>query len=414
MPRAIDVVSSIRDFNAGREAERLALKYRKMAAGAFAFLRGSCHLFYERLPRDGVFKSAPRVWVCGDLHLENFGSYKGDNRLVYFDINDFDEAALAPASWDLVRLLTSVHLAAEELGGRAAEVRRLCKGLLATYTEALTTGKAGWVERDTVQGPVRELLDAAREQTRTQWLDKRTLRSGPRRKLKVDGSKALPASAAQRAKVATFMAEFARSQDEPGFFEVLDVARRIAGTGSLGQERYVILVQGKGSPEGNYLLDLKEAQPSSLVPLLKAAQPRWPTEAHRSVAAQQRMQAVTMAFLHPVTLGRKACVLRGLQPAEDRITLDRRTQTVASLETILPTVGRLVAWAQLRSSGRDGSATADELMAWAGREKWKSRLLEAAAACAAQVRIDAAVFKSALTDGALPAAPAPRATRLSA
>ena len=79
-----------------------------MRASAFAFMRGTCHLFYDQLPRSGVFKSAPPVWVCGDLHLENFGSYKGDNRLVYFDINDFDEAALAPVSWDLVRLLTSL------------------------------------------------------------------------------------------------------------------------------------------------------------------------------------------------------------------------------------------------------------------------------------------------------------------
>jgi uncharacterized protein (DUF2252 family) len=72
-----------------------------MRASPFAFLRGSCHLFYDRLPRGGIFRSSPLAWSCGDLHLENFGSFKGDNRLVYFDINDFDESALAPASWDL-------------------------------------------------------------------------------------------------------------------------------------------------------------------------------------------------------------------------------------------------------------------------------------------------------------------------
>ena len=41
---------------------------------------------------------SPVCWICGDLHIENFGSYKGDNRLVYFDLNDFDESILAPVS----------------------------------------------------------------------------------------------------------------------------------------------------------------------------------------------------------------------------------------------------------------------------------------------------------------------------
>lgn len=84
----------------GRDPERLQLKYSKMRSNAFVFMRATCHLFYDRLPQDDLFKRAPLTWACGDLHLENFGSYKGDNRLVYFDLNDFDEAALAPACQD--------------------------------------------------------------------------------------------------------------------------------------------------------------------------------------------------------------------------------------------------------------------------------------------------------------------------
>jgi uncharacterized protein (DUF2252 family) len=129
-----DVVAEIRRANAGRDAERLAMKYRAMRADPFAFLRGSCALFYGRLPRGGVFKSAPTVWVCGDLHLENFGSYRADNGLAYFDINDFDESALAPASWDLVRLLASVSVGADSLGLRAARSRRICEVLVDAYS----------------------------------------------------------------------------------------------------------------------------------------------------------------------------------------------------------------------------------------------------------------------------------------
>ena len=76
----MNVASQIQRFNAGRDPERLQLKYSAMRTNPFVFLRGTCHLFYDRLPRGGVFKSAPLAWVCGDLHLENFGSYKGDNR----------------------------------------------------------------------------------------------------------------------------------------------------------------------------------------------------------------------------------------------------------------------------------------------------------------------------------------------
>ena len=93
----MNVIREIQAYNAGRDPERLALKYQKMRSSPFGFLRASCHLFYARLPKTELFKAAPLTWICGDLHLENFGSYKGNNRLSYFDLNDFDEAALAPA-----------------------------------------------------------------------------------------------------------------------------------------------------------------------------------------------------------------------------------------------------------------------------------------------------------------------------
>ena len=107
--RSSDVIDAIFGNNAGRDPERLAMKYAKMAQSPFIFLRGACHLFYDHLPDSPLFGDAPLAWCCGDLHFENFGSYKGDNRLVYFDINDYDEAALAPVTWYLIRLLTSIQ-----------------------------------------------------------------------------------------------------------------------------------------------------------------------------------------------------------------------------------------------------------------------------------------------------------------
>ena len=393
----MDPVRQIQSFNRGREPERLALKYKAMRADAFGFLRGSCHLFYARLPQSGVLRSAPLAWCCGDLHLANFGSYKGDNRLVYFDLNDFDEAVLAPASWDLVRLLSSVWVAAGTLRLGRGLTRRLCTSLLTGYADALAGGKAFWAERDTANGAIRELLDRTHDRQRPDFLDARTHRKGRGRVLTVDTGKALPATAAQRAAVITFMAQFAASQAVPGFFKVQDVARRVAGTGSLGVERYSVLVKGKGSPDGNYLLDLKRANVSSLVARNPAPQPRWPTEAQRTVDLQQRLQAMPMAFLHPVMMDGKPFVLRALHPSEDRIDIGRCAGSDSA--GLLADLGRLTAWAHLRSAARQGAAGPDELIDFGSRQKWRAKLQDAAEASAVQGGQDYASFSAAYDAG---------------
>lgn len=397
---AIDAVSRVLRFNAGRDPERVQLKYAAMRASPSAFLRGTCHLFYDRLPRDGVFRKAPAVWVCGDLHLENFGSYKADNRLVYFDLSDFDEAALAPATWDLVRLLTSLRIGANGLHADNRRAGALCRVFLGAYAAALALGKAYWVERDTAHGSVRELLDGLRSGSRAAFLDSRTTLKGKTRVLRVDGTKALPASGLQRESVLGFMREFAKGQAEPGQFRVLDVARRVAGTGSLGLDRYSVLVKGSGSPVGCDLLDLKLAMPSSLVRHLKPPQPTWRSEAHRIVDLQRREQAVSMALLQPVFLDETAYVLRALQPSEERISLDRVGENAAELDRLIDTMGTVVAWAHLRGAGRSGSAIADELIDFGRRTKWHAPLLDASKDCASQVRKDAARYNAAFDDGA--------------
>ena len=392
-------VERILSFNAGRDPERLALKYKAMRASAFAFLRGSCHLFYDRLAQLAL-PAAPLVWACGDLHLENFGSYKGDNRLVYFDLNDFDEAALAPCTWDLARLLASVLVAARTLGVDAPGALRLCDAFNGAYGAALASGKARWVERETAQGMVKDLLDSLRQRSRLQLLDHRTERSGRKRSFRIDGKRALAADAAQRQRIAVFMQRFAATQPQPEFYRLLDVARRIAGTGSLGVERFVLLVEGKGSPDANYLLDLKQAVPSTLAAHLKIRQPRWDNEAARVVGLQQRVQAVPPAFLRAVTLGGIAYILKGLQPSEDRVALELWHGHYDRLQGLMASLGEVVAWAQLRSAGREGSAIADELIDFAAGKKWRTGMVTLARACVEQVDRDWREFCAAFDDRA--------------
>lgn len=78
-------------------------------------------------------------------------------------------------------------------------------------------------------------------------------------------------------------------------------------------------------------------------------------------------------------------------------------QTARDFEHLVRTMGQLVAWAQLRSAGHDGSAIADELIHFGQRKKWKEQLLDASQHCAVQVRKDSASFNAAWDDGAFSA-----------
>lgn len=389
----MNILKRIKIANLGRDPERLAIKYHAMRTDPFVFLRGTCHLFYDRLPKNGISKSVPLTWCCGDLHLENFGSYKGDNRLVYFDINDFDESALAPASWDLSRVMTSILVGSQTYGISKENASLLCTQFLDTYATCLASGKARWIERETAQGLVETLLNQLQQRKRVDFLNARTIRKGKVRQFKLDNKKALPVTDAQRKQVKFAIKQFAKSQPHPEFYEVLDVARRIAGTGSLGVERYAILVRGKGSPDQNYLLDLKQALPSTIARHLPAIQPAWNNQAERTVTLQRRMQAVSMAFLHPIVMNNEAYVLRGLQPTEDRVPIAQYHNQIECLLGTVKSMAQCLAWAQLRSSGRQGSATADELIDFAQRKKWRNKLISLTYELADQVKSDWVIYR---------------------
>jgi uncharacterized protein (DUF2252 family) len=388
MSKRRNAIERILIFNQGRDPDRLMLKYRAMHTDAFAFLRGTCHLFYQDWPTNSPLNDAPPAWICGDLHLENFGSFKGDNRLTYFDINDFDEAALAPSTWELARFLTSVLVGAKTLGVNHSEAIALCQCFLDSYTAALQDGKARWLERATAKGMVKNLLSGLKKRSRPEFLDNRTKFQHGKRMLRLEDKLALPAAEADYKKVILFMADFAACQPNPKFFKVLDVARRIAGAGSLGTERYVILVEGTGSPAGNYLLDLKHEPGSALMPYLTLPQPEWDTEAERVVSIQRRVQAISPAFLNAVQIDERSYVMRELLPDSDRLHLELWNGKLRRLENVMHAMGKVMAWGHLRSGGRQGSAIADEWIAFAARSDWRSPLLEYADGYARQVVTD--------------------------
>ncbi|MBD2080519.1 DUF2252 domain-containing protein [Leptolyngbya sp. FACHB-17] len=389
------VVDQIREFNRGRNLELLRLKYKTMQKDAFGFLRGTCHLFYQDLPVEGMFRSAPPVWICGDLHLQNFGTFKGDDRLVYFDVNDFDEALLAPCTWDITRLVTSIIVGAHTLNISDEDALALCDYFLEIYTKELSTGKDRTVHSEISTGLVKELIDNLKTRKRKDFLDERTEVKGKQRSLKLIEGKTTPVTEAERQKVTDAIAECAATQPNPEFYQVLDVMHRVAGTGSLGLDRYVILVEGNGSPNQNYLLDLKAARSSSLQPYTPYSQPNWKNEADRITAIQDRFQESPPALLTSLLIGNQPYVLRELQPTADRVNLESKDGKTKQLKKVIKTMAEVTAWGQMRSTGRQNSAIADDLIAFSQTaQEWHPNVIDYARSYAAQVEQDYQEFKT--------------------
>lgn len=382
----------IQQFNQGRDKELLTLKYQAMRANSFSFFRGTCHLFYQDWPVGGSLDNAPLAWICGDLHLENFGSFKGDNRLVYFDLNDFDEAILSPCTWDVARFLTSIFLAADNFSYSQSDASALAKFALDSYVEALSIGHVYTIETATAQGAVKDLLDSLYQRKRETFLDTRTELINGQRQLKIDHKRTFPVETNEIEKVTSLIEVIANERKNPNFFRVLDVTGRIAGTGSLGLERYAILVEGKGSPDRNYLLDLK-AQPGSVLQnFTKVAQPQWKNEAQRRYTIQKNMQGTSPAILSPIEFEQKSFLLKELQPQEDKINLKVIKEQMGDFRQLLKNMAQLTAWAQLRASGRDGSDIADCLIEFASEKQWQGEILNYCQNYCQQVKQDYQIF----------------------
>ncbi|WP_066736339.1 DUF2252 domain-containing protein [Cupriavidus sp. D384] len=369
------VTESILLYNHGRDPDRLTMKLAAIAAEPFAFFRGTNHLYAASL-RGEIGLDAPRTYVCGDLHVENFGSFKGDNGLVYFDLNDFDDALVAPFTVDAVRMLSSVLVAAHQYGLSEADARVACANMLGEYTHTLRTGKPRWIERATATGLVATLLRQVKRRRRGALLAARTVMRGGRRRLNVD-RRALRADRDQRDRAAHILAIYSQQEHHGHRFTGEDVARRVAGVGSLGLERYVVLVHDTQLPTSRRLVDIKRAAPSAWVDMQRH-QPHWSSDAQRVVTSQQIMQAASPALLSYVALDRReSFVVKSLQPTTDRVDLAHCRNKVALLD-VLGTMARAAAWAHLRGCGHQAADRIEKLQDYAAGGRWQSMALRLA------------------------------------
>ena len=320
-----DVLDALVRYNrpfagAGRDPAWLALKLDRLCASPFGFLRGTFHLFVADWPRfgDDPLAAAPDQPIVGDLHLENFGAFRSADGSVVFDVNDFDETAPGTPAVDLARLATSLVLADDRHGDSRAVDR------IATLVDAWAAAGASLDLRPlpTKDAPsiVRTLVDTAGDASRVSWIDRRVEGDAGARRFKSSEKYQSITDEQLRAAIIAGVREFGascpeRPGDSPDWPQVLDVAVRIAGTGSLGRFRWAVLTHGKSEKAGKErILELKEALPSSLAP---ADSPD--DAAARVIASQRRLQGAPPAYLGVAHVAGRAFTVRELQPTEAKL-----------------------------------------------------------------------------------------------
>ena len=383
------VSERIRTFNAQLIPDKVQLKYKLMAADVFRFFRGTCHLFYEDLSNQSLIPGTPAVWMCGDLHLENFGSYKGDNRLVYFDLNDFDESILGPASWELARIITSILVAFDSLQISEKKAIKCVDLFLEMYRSTLAKGKAKYIEEQTAHGIVRSFLQQVSKRTQKELMQKRIELHKNKVEFKIDNKRLFKINKELKKELMGHIYDWTLQDDKKGYeWNVVDAVFRVAGIGSLGVKRYVYLLESTGIKRSYWLLDMKQCRPSCLGPYVKIRQPAWSTEGERVINIKFRLQNVSPALQSCTSFQGDSYIIQEMQPTSDKIDFNLIKDRYADVEEVIRDMAMLTASAQLRSSGRQGSSITDELIAFGNTAVWEPQILEYGLNYAKQVKSD--------------------------
>lgn len=391
-----EITERIFKFNSELDPKLVSLKYKLMTENVFRFFRGTCHIFYEDLNAANSLPSSPVSWICGDLHVENFGSYKGDNHLVYFDLNDFDEGILAPLLWDIVRMTTSIFLAFDSLKITHNQALKAVNIFLQTFNKILAEGNARYIEPQTATGIVKKFLNVVSERTQKELLYEKTkiikgklrLDKGLDKHLKIDRQM-------KQELIGNFILWMNSNNAPPNDYKVLDLCFRIAGTGSIGVERYLFLTQKVNNPKKFMLIDMKESTPSSLLPYTNINQPAWKSESERIISIQKRMQNISPAQLSENMFHNHSYVMQEMQPTKDRINFELIQNDFKKVSCVMQDMGVITASSSLSSSGRQGSSIADELILFAQDSDWHKPVIDYSLTYISRVKSD---YESFLSD----------------
>lgn len=376
-PRRADPVDLLVASSAGRVPELVPIRYGRMLASPFTFLRGAATVMAHDLsfvPVTGL-----QVVACGDCHLMNFGGFASAERRLVFDINDFDEVSVAPWEWDVLRLATSFVIAGRANGFREADCREAAWSAAQSYRRHV----ARYAEMPVLEAyyesiDLKRLLLTEETDEEMRQLNLKRIRKARRESahLKEYARLAVEAGGAPRIRddpplifhdadmarqagfqemVARMLAEYAASLPPErrllfDRYRLADVAIKVVGVGSVGTYCGIaLMVSGNGDP---LFLQYKEARASVLEPY--CGRLPFAHDGERVVFGQRLLQAGADIFLGWTTGGftGRHFYVRQLRDAKIKPTVE--IMKPANLRTYATACG----WALARAHKR----TADAVM----------------------------------------------------
>jgi uncharacterized protein (DUF2252 family) len=311
-------------------------KFDELASDLFSFFRGTCLLFYRDMAGDDAWM--PTVMCLGDVHPENFGVMPSADDVPIFGVNDFDEAAFAPFTWDLKRGATGFTVSAAVEGGlgrkkRRKIVRRFVRGYVAGISEfgQHETELDHQIRLDTAPPLIRALIEGAL-QPRDEWLAEEH-HDEYRRRFRIDDDELVPVTS-RRDEFQEIIERFVSDNDvdvpaRAGDMQVKDVAmRKGAGTASLGLPRYYVLIEGvRGDGTDDLVLELKRARRSALAGLVPPESGGGAGSGDRIAHAQTVQIVRGDVFYGSVEIGGLSFMTRERAPYRDDIDLDELSKS---------------------------------------------------------------------------------------
>ncbi|GAA2312853.1 DUF2252 domain-containing protein [Streptomyces kunmingensis] len=413
-----DPVVVLERQGADRLPDLLPVRYGRMAAGPFAFLRGAAAVMagdLAAIPHTGL-----TVQLCGDAHLSNFGLFASPERSLLFDLDDFDETYPGPFEWDVKRLAASVAVAARDNGhpDKQAHLAALaCVGAYRANMRRLARlGElAAWYERVDAH-ELLPLIRSARHRRRAeQTLAQATRRTSlhalakltettpdGRRRIIHDPPLLEPAGISDAAALRKMFGDYRSTLAEErrrllDRYRFVDAARKVVGVGSVGTRCFVLLLTGRDADDPLFL-QIKEAGRS----VLEEHIPYHGTHlhpGHRVVSGQRLLQAAGDIFLGWMT-GPQGRAFYWRQLRDMKGSADIAAMPPDELLTYVRLCGTTLARAHARSGDRIAIA------AYLGGADTFDRATAAfALRYADQTARDHATLRRALSAGVLTAAP---------
>ncbi|MFN0215833.1 MAG: DUF2252 domain-containing protein [Saprospiraceae bacterium] len=335
-------------------------KFRKMASSPFAFYRGSAALFYADISQEDdpfLNEKTSRVWIQGDLHAENFGTYMNGLGKLVFDVNDFDEATLAPFTWDVKRFCTSLALIGYQKALSDIEIRDVVRVAAQSYARQVARFATSTDENyqyginsSNAEGAVLEVLKNGKQRTRVGLLDQETDIVDGDRRFK-NNNDFIQLTDAEKMNVMAAITEYfetipKRKKRSQLTYHIKDMARRKGlGIGSAGLLIVSILLEGENEAlENDIIISMKIALPSAAAKYVNdpKVSAYFIHEGHRTAISQRALQVNSDPFLGYATLNGVGMFVTEISP----YTADLEWGDINDLDDILQVVeslGRCIA-----------------------------------------------------------------------